>query len=128
MKMLLTIVHVFSNRLDSHILQTFLRTLRFCVAVAAALRRMTPKHRHPHTKQVVAHPTSFATPRTPGTEHERVGTYESMVEYYIEHFLEGVLKTALQSRGEHGYANIYRSGTARVNLFFCSFGQARGTP
>ncbi len=99
------------------ILQTFLRTLRFCVAVAAALRRMTPKHSQPHTTQLNSHPTSFATPRTPGTDTERVGTYESMVEYYIEHFLEGVLKTALQSRGKLGFTVHFPYFTARVNLF-----------
>ena len=41
--------------------------------------------------------------KSPGTGEagERVCTYESMVEYYIEYFLQDVLKTALQSRGEY---------------------------
>lgn len=87
--------------------QTFLRTLRFCVAVAAALRRMAPKAAHSatHSRSAGNLPASPLmanfSGKSPGAgdSGERVCTYESMVEYYVENFLQDVLKTALQSRG-----------------------------
>lgn len=103
-------------------MQTFLRTLRFCVAVAAALRRMAPKPSHPTTSQHRTNNGSLPTSplvASPGAAEagERVCTYESMVEYYMEYFLQDVLKTALQSRGEF-------SGEVLVRLFLRFKGKA----
>ncbi len=77
--------------------------MRFCVAVSAALRRMTLQNtittRNINTSRSASssskhHKLSNLDPT------EREGTYDSMVEYFVESFLQGVLRAALQSRGE----------------------------
>jgi hypothetical protein len=68
--------------------QNLLRTLRFCVALAAAMRRMALQN------------TTPSSSTSASVESAETATYDLLVECFVENFLQDVLKNALQSRGK----------------------------
>jgi hypothetical protein len=74
------------------VLQNLLRTLRFCVALAAAMRRMALQNTGTTT-------TSNSSSAASTDSVAEIATYDLLVECYVENFLQDALKSALQSRG-----------------------------
>jgi hypothetical protein len=95
-------------------MQNLLRSVRFTVAVAAALRRFAMQTMTNRTSSTSVKPrpssgrmssgsakgSGFGAGAGGGDGYDYGSTYAAFVDCYVERFLEESLQTALQSRGE----------------------------